>query len=144
MFSCASELPDSGREQGQTCQNTARKDVADPGQEILKVPRDSLFLGDLHTKSADLRRTIRPSHSLSEPVRNQAVLGSSSIQASMPTWHLVFLLSPSVHFAFVFQKGNRWQKLDSAGKWLNPLKYIHVIGCRFAIKTSLLSFHSNS
>lgn len=38
LFSCASELPESGREQGQTCQNTARKDVADHGQEILKVP----------------------------------------------------------------------------------------------------------
>lgn len=38
LFSCASELPDSGREQGQTCQNTARGDVADHGQEILKVP----------------------------------------------------------------------------------------------------------
>lgn len=60
LFSCASELPESGWEQGQTCQNTARKDVADQGQEILKVPRDSMFLRDFHTKSADLRRSIGP------------------------------------------------------------------------------------
>jgi hypothetical protein len=31
LFLCASELPDSGREQGQTCQNTTRKDVDDHG-----------------------------------------------------------------------------------------------------------------
>lgn len=61
LFSCASELPDSGREQGQTCQNTARKDVADHRQEILKVPRDGLFLGDFHTESASLvQLTISP------------------------------------------------------------------------------------
>lgn len=90
LFSCASELPDSGREQGQTCQNTARKDVADHGQEILKVPRDSLFLGDFHMKSADLRRTIRPPHSLLEPAQGWEVFGSSSFQASVPTWHWRF------------------------------------------------------
>lgn len=31
LFSCASELPDSGWEKGQACQNPARKDVADHG-----------------------------------------------------------------------------------------------------------------
>ena len=77
LFSCASELPDSGWEQGQTCQNTARGDVADHGQEILKVPRDGLFLGDFHTKSADLRRTIRPPRSLLEPAQAQEVFGNS-------------------------------------------------------------------
>lgn len=90
LFSCASELPDSGREQGQTCQNTARKDVADHRQEILKVPRDGLFLGDFHTESASLGRSIGPPHSLLEPAQSQEVVGSSSFQASVPTWHLGF------------------------------------------------------
>ena len=90
LFSCASELPDSGWEQGQTCQNTARGDVADHGQEILKVPRDGLFLGDFHTKSADLRRTIRPPRSLLELAQAQEVFRNSSFQASVPSWHLGF------------------------------------------------------
>lgn len=101
LFSCASELPDSGWEQGQTCQNTARKYVADHGQEILKVPRDSLFLGDFHTKSADLRRSIRPPHSLLESVQIQEVFGSSSFQEFVPTWHLGFFSALSVVQFFV-------------------------------------------
>lgn len=63
LFSRASGLPDSGREQGQACQNTTRKDVDDHGQEILPVPGDGPFLGDFHTKSAAMRRHIGPPHS---------------------------------------------------------------------------------
>ena len=56
---------------------------------------------------------------------------------------LGILLSSKCCSFFVFEKGNRWQKLDSDGKWLNPFYYIHVIGNYFSIKTSHLHFHSN-
>lgn len=112
LLLCASELPDSGWEQGQTCQNPAKKYVADHGQEILKVPRDSLFLGDFHTKSADLRRSIRPPYSRLEPAQSQEVFGNSSFQEFVPTWYLdSFKLEVLFVFCLFFRRetdGKNW------------------------------------
>lgn len=145
LFSCASELPESGREQGQTCQNPASKDVADHGQEILQVPGDSLFLGDFHSKSADLRRSIGPPHSLLELLTAGRCLRVfiPGVCANMALG--ILLSSKCCSFFWVcFSEGKQMVKTGLSREMVDSMVLYPCYRIYFAINTSNLYFYSNS